>query len=217
LQLLKQLYATEEFRGMNLESFLLKPIQRLCKYPLFLRQLIKCSYPEEILALEKALAKLEMIVNVVNERTKQVENAERTLNACMKINFREPIDLLTPSRTLVLDYTFDCSYSSSGLVKRRLFLFTDILLITKDIFKGKYDCTSLFPLSMIKAEPVDPSYFKLILPNDEMFVYCDTLMMRDLWLNKIKDCDANTSDFQKYIVWPDVEFNKMKMYKETYE
>jgi len=71
----------DESQGLPIETFLMKPVQRICKYPLLLRQ-INTITPEDssnksdlILAIEK----IEEVVETVNERRRHVENSERIM------------------------------------------------------------------------------------------------------------------------------------------
>ncbi len=64
---------------MPLYSHLAAPVQRLCKYPLLLRELLAnmdADHPEHA-SLTDARASLEDIVNRVNARARQVENVKR--------------------------------------------------------------------------------------------------------------------------------------------
>ncbi|KAJ3024459.1 UNVERIFIED_CONTAM: cytochrome c oxidase subunit 1 [Siphonaria sp. JEL0065] len=76
---MQSLTANPVARGLSLESFLIKPVQRICKYPLLLRELLKHSaktmsdYPE----LEKALESMESLAAKVNEATQAHEKKER--------------------------------------------------------------------------------------------------------------------------------------------
>ncbi|CAN3354599.1 cell division control protein 24 [Diutina catenulata] len=67
--------------GFELQSFLLKPIQRLCKYPLLLRELVKAQPAENPMPAshnELALAHTAMkeLANDVNEAQRRAENVE---------------------------------------------------------------------------------------------------------------------------------------------
>lgn len=62
----------------ELQSFILKPVQRLCKYPLLLKQLVKvtepsaANYNELVTALEIS----KKIANDLNENQRRIENVE---------------------------------------------------------------------------------------------------------------------------------------------
>jgi hypothetical protein len=72
---------TPEGRGLSLESFLIKPVQRICKYPLLIRELERFSEKagntkdKELLRL--AAVEIEKVVTLVNEATRNAEEKER--------------------------------------------------------------------------------------------------------------------------------------------
>jgi len=89
----------ESSNGLPIESFLLKPVQRISQYPYLLRQILEKRREnspgrEE---LEKAIEKLEEVVESVNERRKQVENSQIIMDIEQKL-VGEKHDLLTPTR-----------------------------------------------------------------------------------------------------------------------
>lgn len=65
--------------GFELQSYIIKPIQRLCKYPLLIKELIKaysdCSDTECYLELQRASIALKDVANQVNEAQRRAENA----------------------------------------------------------------------------------------------------------------------------------------------
>ncbi|KAI8847552.1 Dbl homology domain-containing protein [Chytridium lagenaria] len=78
---LDQCASMPESRSLGLQHFLLKPIQRICKYPLFLRELIKnteSDHPDSA-NLIKALLKIETVVTIVNEGARQAEGVHKML------------------------------------------------------------------------------------------------------------------------------------------
>ncbi|KAG5355055.1 Rho guanine nucleotide exchange factor scd1 [Yarrowia sp. B02] len=60
----------------ELQAFLIKPIQRICKYPLLLRELVKVSSKEHPYAAEllDGLEAMKRVTNSVNETQRRVEN-----------------------------------------------------------------------------------------------------------------------------------------------
>ncbi|KCV71873.1 hypothetical protein H696_01284 [Fonticula alba] len=66
-------------RGLALSSFLLTPAQRVCKYPLLLREILRYTpegHPDQA-ALVDILQQMTDIVNMVNEEKRALEAAER--------------------------------------------------------------------------------------------------------------------------------------------
>jgi hypothetical protein len=71
----------EASQNTNLSSFLIKPIQRICKYPLLLREIIAhtlATHPEHR-ELTAAQLKVESIVKSVNEARLRAENLNKIL------------------------------------------------------------------------------------------------------------------------------------------
>jgi len=62
-------------RRLSLLSFIIKPVQRLCKYPLLLRELIRMTTPDsdEYHKINQAAEKVGITVGVVNEMQREAE------------------------------------------------------------------------------------------------------------------------------------------------
>lgn len=64
---------------ISLDGFLLTPIQRICKYPLQLAELLKftdSSHPDHV-PVSNALAAMKEVAELVNERKRRMECLER--------------------------------------------------------------------------------------------------------------------------------------------
>jgi len=64
-------------RGLSLLSFIIKPVQRLCKYPLLLRELINNTDPsdaEDYQLLQEATKKVNKTVEFVNAMKRHTDN-----------------------------------------------------------------------------------------------------------------------------------------------
>ena len=73
---------------MDLCSFLIKPVQRICKYPLLIREIQKftdASHPDHA-ALEEAFRKIETVVTIVNEATRYAESVRKMLSMQRRLN-----------------------------------------------------------------------------------------------------------------------------------
>ena len=81
----------EECRGLTLFSFLIKPIQRICKYPLLLRDLLKHTdnSHQDYNNLVQALQKIEEVVAYVNDRKRLAENLQKILDVQNQIESNE--------------------------------------------------------------------------------------------------------------------------------
>lgn len=83
--------ASPEARGLSIESFLIKPVQRICKYPfadyrypLLIRELDKHSEKagntKEQANLSLAAERIGAVVSLVNEATRTADEKQRVLN-----------------------------------------------------------------------------------------------------------------------------------------
>jgi len=97
--------ARPEARGLTLAAFLVKPLQRVCKYPLLLRELVK-RLPEngaEHKLMQLALDKIAATVAVINERQRDVESNEKLFAIFKAVECLPGVDILSPTRRFVFE------------------------------------------------------------------------------------------------------------------
>ena len=95
--------ARPESKNLEFNAFLIKPLQRLCKYPLLLRELIK-QLPERSAprrSLELAQGKIEAAVTVVNERRREHEHSEKMFEIFKAVVSPTECEILSPTRRFV--------------------------------------------------------------------------------------------------------------------
>lgn len=63
---------------LGIESFLLKPVQRICRYPLLLRELLKCTAFEDPTynGIKRALDAMKSMADEVNQSNRDREEVE---------------------------------------------------------------------------------------------------------------------------------------------
>ncbi|KAJ3201078.1 Rho guanine nucleotide exchange factor 4 [Entophlyctis luteolus] len=142
-QLLQDLTAKPEIRGLSLESFLIKPVQRICKYPLFLRELIKQTPKTSVdfVDLEKALECMESLTSKVDEHSKAIEKKERLAKLLNMIESSVPLTGYAEKK-LILDGVCHMNKSKD----RHLILFKESLIISKVVSKSKYVLETVYPM-----------------------------------------------------------------------
>eukprot|EP01102_Stenamoeba_stenopodia_P007015 TRINITY_DN1959_c0_g1_i1.p1 TRINITY_DN1959_c0_g1~~TRINITY_DN1959_c0_g1_i1.p1 ORF type:complete len:1028 (-),score=246.32 TRINITY_DN1959_c0_g1_i1:51-3134(-) len=89
-------------------TYLIKPVQRVCKYPLLLRELLK-STPEDHPdrpCIEQALTKTEVVVTSINEYSRFQENIQKIVDVQGMFVGGEKLGLLTSSRRYVREAVF---------------------------------------------------------------------------------------------------------------
>lgn len=76
--------------GFELQSYIIKPIQRLCKYPLLIKELIKaysdCADTECYAELQRASVAMKDVANQVNEAQRRAENVGFLQNLMERVN-----------------------------------------------------------------------------------------------------------------------------------
>lgn len=90
-------------RGQGLASFLIKPVQRVCKYPLFFRELLGFTPADDPdhAALAEAKARIDDVVRHINEGKRKLEQQQKMVDILASIDGEWAEELITPTRYLV--------------------------------------------------------------------------------------------------------------------
>ncbi|KAJ3151792.1 Rho guanine nucleotide exchange factor 4 [Geranomyces variabilis] len=148
---LDQCAATPEARNLNLANFLIKPVQRICKYPLLIREAMKNTDPshQDYALLQSALLKIETVVTIVNEGARQAENVKEMLE--IQSRFTTKINIVEPWRTLLKRASMDLVKKDGERSRRESFLFSDMFVLAKSVGGDgeKLKLTEMVPFDMI--------------------------------------------------------------------
>jgi hypothetical protein len=133
-------------------DYIIQPVQRLPRYVLLLKELLRHSPPSDAAQIQQALTSMETIASFVNERKRSVENMNKLLDISMRISGELPdeIHLIEPHRKLIREGVLSIissrnilgvglgSCKATGCIVR---LFTDIILWTTaaNKYKGYLD------------------------------------------------------------------------------
>eukprot|EP01087_Luapelamoeba_hula_P013648 TRINITY_DN3901_c1_g2_i1.p1 TRINITY_DN3901_c1_g2~~TRINITY_DN3901_c1_g2_i1.p1 ORF type:complete len:1340 (-),score=272.96 TRINITY_DN3901_c1_g2_i1:102-4121(-) len=139
-----------ECGGLHLEAFMILPIQRVPRYVILLRDLLRrtgTSHPEYQKRCE-AVEYLDNICKAVNENKRTAENLKKQMDSLAllqaKLRPKELAkDLVTESRLLI--FQGPILYYDQQSDKRKevqLLLFSDMLFLTKPIKKDVYKITA---------------------------------------------------------------------------
>ncbi|KAJ3128324.1 guanine nucleotide exchange factor 9 [Nowakowskiella sp. JEL0407] len=133
VEIIKKGKESAESRGLDIFSFLLKPVQRICKYPLLIREILKHTPPEHLDYgnLVQASNSITKVVDNVNERRRFIENQKLLGNAMSRLEFPDNLPLHSiPTRTFIHEGTLQ--KSTPPIKSTRIFvLFSDCLIIAK--------------------------------------------------------------------------------------
>eukprot|EP01088_Endostelium_zonatum_P001723 TRINITY_DN1206_c0_g1_i1.p1 TRINITY_DN1206_c0_g1~~TRINITY_DN1206_c0_g1_i1.p1 ORF type:complete len:1031 (-),score=245.91 TRINITY_DN1206_c0_g1_i1:45-3137(-) len=148
--LLDELHDLPECNRLQLEDYLIMPIQRLPRYELLLRDILRCTVDEgqrsNIEGLLKHVSQVNTHVNQSKGDQLKREKLKK-LQTCVK----QKIDLFSrPARKFIKDAELDVLYKPPDTFKTyHFFLFDDFLLQTKTE-KDKWAFISAFKLKRVK-------------------------------------------------------------------
>ncbi|XP_069466404.1 pleckstrin homology domain-containing family G member 5 isoform X2 [Ambystoma mexicanum] len=180
---------------LKLSDMLVKPHQRLTKYPLLLKSVLKKTDDSQVReAIIIMINSVERFINHVNSRMRQRQEQQRLVAITSRIDSYEVVDsstdevdkilkefcrfdLMAPmmgtspddTRQLILEGSLKMKEGKDSKMDVYCFLFTDLFLITKSVKKAERTKVIRQPLLVDKIvcrELKDPGSFLLIYLNE---------------------------------------------------
>ncbi|XP_075057803.1 rho guanine nucleotide exchange factor 4 [Mixophyes fleayi] len=158
---------------ISLDGFLLTPVQKICKYPLQLAELLKYTNPQhrDFADVEAALNAMKNVAKLINERKRRLENIDKIAHWQSSIEGWEGEDILTRSSELIHsgELTKFSQLQSKG--QQRIFFLFDhqIVYCKKDIlrrdilyYKGK---VNMDEMEVINVEDGRDKDFNITMKN----------------------------------------------------
>jgi len=184
----------------SLLSYLIKPIQRICKYPLLFRELISETQEQiTIDSLEKTKSKIEEVVIYVNEGKRVAENLQKVVNiqnSFQNAFGKTKVDLIDVHRRFIREGQLLVKGKSFTDLNPKLkafdiILFNDVILIAKkknDSYdlKAKLNLESVRLVLSADSESIQNAFE---LHDKKVYVLsAATAFERDSWFKDIKAC-----------------------------
>ncbi|KAL0078645.1 hypothetical protein J3Q64DRAFT_1664753 [Phycomyces blakesleeanus] len=129
---LKTARTRTECRSLDLSHFLLEPMQRITRYPLLLRQILKSTpkkHPDYGL-MRSALVEAEKVLEVVNEETRRYENRQKIDELSRILDMEGYGRLDVWGREFVMEGIL---YKAKSGRKLHAYLFNDILILAEPL------------------------------------------------------------------------------------
>mmetsp|Transcript_28581 Transcript_28581/g.71862 ORF Transcript_28581/g.71862 Transcript_28581/m.71862 type:complete len:1264 (+) Transcript_28581:372-4163(+) len=121
----------------GLESFLIKPVQRICRYPLLLKEALKHTDARhaDMARLQGTIDKFEELVAEINEHKRASESSLKVAEIEASIAMPEGSEsLCAPGRVFKASAGMKSAVVGSSTQKKpTLFLFSDLLLIVREV------------------------------------------------------------------------------------
>eukprot|EP01090_Pellita_catalonica_P005896 TRINITY_DN16102_c0_g1_i1.p1 TRINITY_DN16102_c0_g1~~TRINITY_DN16102_c0_g1_i1.p1 ORF type:complete len:773 (-),score=158.68 TRINITY_DN16102_c0_g1_i1:127-2445(-) len=152
-------------KKLDLGAYLIKPVQRVCKYPLLLRELIKCT-PQDHTDYADLNRALEMLQEVTADIDSAKADAE-TFQILEQIqNKLDGFQVVAGGRRFIKEGPLSKLNEKGSPQERYFFLFNDVLIFAKPKrLKGKYDFRGTIPLAstILRENDEAKNSFKLII------------------------------------------------------
>ncbi|XP_061538584.1 pleckstrin homology domain-containing family G member 2 isoform X2 [Phycodurus eques] len=174
--------------SLPLETYLLKPVQRILKYHLLLQELAKHSDKSEpgYAAVEDAIITMTAVAWYINDMKRKQEHAVRLQEIeSLLVNWSGPD--LSGFGELVLESSFKVHKVKK---ERAFFLFDKMLLIAKKRVERFVYSTHIFCCNLLLADTLkDPLCFRvsdLMIPKQQHVVQSKNMEEKRLWVHYLK-------------------------------
>nr|XP_045007250.1 intersectin-2 isoform X3 [Jaculus jaculus] len=225
-EFLKKLASDPRCKGMPLSSFLLKPMQRITRYPLIIRNILENTPQSHVdhCSLKLALERAEELCSQVNEGVREKENSDRLEwiqahvqceGLAEQLTFNSLTNCLGPRKLLHSGKL----YKTKSNKELQGFLFNDFLLLTymvkqfaissgsEKLFSSKSNAqfkmykTPIFLNEVLVKLPTDPSseepVFHISHIDRVYTLRTDNINERTAWVQKIKAASEQYIDTEK--------------------
>lgn len=131
----EQLEKGPNLKGITLNGYLIKPVQRICKYPLLFKEMLKYTSEDmpDFKNIKQCVIGIDEVAEYVNERQRHHDNEEKmrsirdNMTGTNNSKFKT-FELMTPHRMFMRENAFEKVNAHGKKQKRFFFLFNDCIV-----------------------------------------------------------------------------------------
>ncbi|XP_075418936.1 spermatogenesis-associated protein 13 isoform X2 [Tenrec ecaudatus] len=178
----------QQMIDIAIDGFLLTPVQKICKYPLQLAELLKYTTPQhsDYNNIKAAYEAMKHVACLINERKRKLESIDKIARWQVSIVGWEGLDILDRSSELIHSGELTKVTPQGKSQQRTFFLFDHQLvscrkdLLRRDVlyYKGRTDMDAMVPVDLPDGRDRDfnlsvKNAFKLVSrATDEAHLFC---------------------------------------------
>eukprot|EP01104_Vermistella_antarctica_P015309 TRINITY_DN498_c0_g1_i2.p1 TRINITY_DN498_c0_g1~~TRINITY_DN498_c0_g1_i2.p1 ORF type:complete len:1180 (-),score=399.95 TRINITY_DN498_c0_g1_i2:156-3695(-) len=175
----------------DIGAFLILPVQRIPRYEMLLRELVKhteVDHPDHA-KVQQAAVKMSEVAAYVNQKKAEAENMRIVLDIVEMFDPKDVTELAKPHRRFVHQGTI----MGAKRKEKRLLLFDDVVVLARGKKKGKrWEVEASYPLYGLDAQPVAANRdfaFSLLTANGSTIVLATVRSEkeRDIWVRKFTE------------------------------
>ncbi|KAH3760100.1 RhoGEF domain [Pelomyxa schiedti] len=208
--LLETLRKNPIVRGLELSNYLIKPTQRITKYPLLLQDLYKHTDPTHVDYgnLESAIAQMRKMLTTINEATKTSHTIQLLSQLQPNITWKKKVyDLLGSKVHLLLEEKIKCTLSSKGeSYKADVAYLFDICILICKVRSNKWFEVGLFLIEDCIIQDTDNDSFNIVVTHRTkpaaIILICPDVHSKQLWLTYLKDAMKSPPNKKLVVVSP---------------
>ncbi|KJH41874.1 RhoGEF domain protein [Dictyocaulus viviparus] len=170
LEAVSKMESDRQCQGLDMRSFLMLPMQRVTRYPLLVYAILDRLQREgdEYEVTTRALNAANKVVSECNEGARRMERTEQLLEVDSRLIYKDSdlkkIALVSNSRYLVKRGSLVqiIERKNKNILQGRqkirnvyIFLFSDIILVTKKKLNGTYECKDYAVRRYVDVQPLE--------------------------------------------------------------
>ena len=186
--------------GQTAASLFIMPIQRVPRYLLLLKELLKnlSESDSDYACLKQAIIEVSKAADFINESIKRRQNRDKILEIERRLGGQ--VELFEPGRILLLEATLQQLSHRGSLVDAVFILFSDLLLLCSSNILGGPIVSRKIPLvsasvqrTVSKGLGVDPDLsFEFLSPSVSFVASAKTKTEKNDWVEKLESAISAT-------------------------